>query len=74
MAMCFHHKTGTMVTLTNGNKTACRNNPHQEFNNGLVMSSEPLSDDQLFEVRIDKKVRYAILTHHISFAKHIFIK
>ncbi|KFM80539.1 Neuralized-like protein 4, partial [Stegodyphus mimosarum] len=56
MAMSFHQKTGTMVTLTNSNKTASRNNPHQEFNNGLVMSSQPLVDDQLFEVRIDKKV------------------
>lgn len=58
MAKRFHHKTGTMVTLTNGEKTACRNNPYQEFNNGLVMSSEPLLDDQIFEVRIDKQVRY----------------
>lgn len=60
MAKRFHHKTGTMVTLTNGEKTACRNNPYQEFNNGLVMSSEPLLDDQIFEVRIDKQVRYLL--------------
>ncbi|KAG8187410.1 hypothetical protein JTE90_009486 [Oedothorax gibbosus] len=54
--MNFHTKTGAMVTLTNSNKTAFRNNPHQEFNHGLVMSSEPLKDDELFEVKIDKKV------------------
>ncbi|GBM14659.1 Neuralized-like protein 4 [Araneus ventricosus] len=56
MGMSFHTKTGTMVTLSNSNKSACRNNPHQEFNHGLVMSCEPLRDDQVFEVRIDKKV------------------
>ncbi|GFU45780.1 neuralized-like protein 4 [Nephila pilipes] len=56
MGMSFHNNTGTMVTLSNSNKTACRNNPHQEFNHGLVMSSEPLRHDQIFEVRIDKKV------------------
>lgn len=61
MAKRFHHKTGVMVTLTNGEKTACRNNPYQEFNNGLVISSEPLQDDQLFEVRIDKQVRHIFM-------------
>ncbi|CAL1286035.1 unnamed protein product [Larinioides sclopetarius] len=56
MGISFHTKTGTMVTLSNSNKTACRNNPHQEFNHGLIMSCEPLRDDHIFEVRIDKKV------------------
>lgn len=45
-----------MVKLCNGNKTAKRNNPTQEFSNAVVLSSEPLLDGQLFEVRIDKKV------------------
>ena len=52
----FHNRTGSLVTLTNGNKSAHRNMPQQEFNNGVVLSSEPLHDNQLFEVRIDKKV------------------
>ncbi|XP_015908035.1 neuralized-like protein 4 [Parasteatoda tepidariorum] len=56
MGFSFHKKTGFMVTLTNNDKTAYRNNPHQEFNNALVMTSEPLADEELFEVRIDKKV------------------
>lgn len=68
MAKRFHHKTGTMVTLTNGEKTACRNNPYQEFNNGLVMSSEPLLDDQIFEVRIDKQVRYLLIIFEAFFS------
>ena len=52
----FHSRTGTLVTLSNGNKSAQRNMPQQEFNNGVVLSAEPLHDNQLFEVRIDKKV------------------
>ncbi|XP_054716329.1 neuralized-like protein 4 [Uloborus diversus] len=56
MALSFHRNTGTLITLSNGNMTASRNNPYQEFNNGLVMSNQPLLSDQLFEVRIDKKV------------------
>lgn len=73
MAKRFHHKTGTMVTLTNGEKTACRNNPYQEFNNGLVMSSEPLLDDQIFEVRIDKQVRYLLSNIRGFYQTIIFI-
>ena len=53
----FHVKTGSLVSLNNGNKTAQRNHPTQEFNNGVVLSSESLKENQLFEVRIDKKVR-----------------
>ncbi|XP_013781863.2 neuralized-like protein 4, partial [Limulus polyphemus] len=56
MAPCFHSRSGRMVTLSNGNRTAERIRPLQEFNNGLVMSDEPLRDNQLFEVRIDRKV------------------
>ena len=52
----FHNRTGSLVSLSNGNRTAQRNHPTQEFNNGVVLSSEPLKDDQLLEVKIDKKV------------------
>jgi neuralized-like protein 4 len=55
MAAKFHRKCGERVTLTNGNRTAVRN--FAEFNYGLVLSAEPLAENQLFEVRIDKKVR-----------------
>ncbi|XP_063229643.1 neuralized-like protein 4 [Bacillus rossius redtenbacheri] len=54
MAAMFHRRCGERVTLTNGNRTAIRN--FSEFNCGLVLSSEPLVDNQLFEVRIDKKI------------------
>jgi neuralized-like protein 4 len=55
MAAMFHRRCGDRVTLTNGSRTAIRN--FAEFNYGLVLSSEPLAENQLFEVRIDKKVR-----------------
>lgn len=50
----FHPRCGESVKLTNDNKTATRN--LAEFNYGLVFSKEPLVDDELFEIRIDKKV------------------
>ena len=57
----FHTRTGALVTLSNDNKTAQRNHPAQEFNNGVVLSAEPLRDNQLFEVKIDRKVKYAFM-------------
>lgn len=50
----FHGRCGESVKLSNDNRTASRN--LAEFNYGLVLSSEPLVNDELFEVRIDKKV------------------
>ncbi len=61
----FHTRTGALVTLSNENKTALRNHPAQEFNNGVVLSAEPLRDNQLFEVKIDKKVFHFFLTFFI---------
>ena len=52
----FHERVGSLVQLSNDNRTAQRNHPAQEFNNGVVIGCEPLKEDQLFEVRIDKKV------------------
>ncbi|XP_049944445.1 neuralized-like protein 4 [Schistocerca serialis cubense] len=54
MAVAFHSRCGDRVTLINSNRTAVRN--FSEFNNGLVLSSQPLADNQLFQVRIDKKI------------------
>lgn len=50
----FHTKCGEKVILSNNNRTASRNN--SEFNHGVVFSSTPLVENQLFRVRIDKKV------------------
>ncbi|XP_053378607.1 neuralized-like protein 4 [Mercenaria mercenaria] len=52
----FHNRTGALVSLSNDNRTAQRNHPTQEFNNGVVLSSVPLTDEQVLEVKIDKKV------------------
>nr|XP_006813437.1 PREDICTED: neuralized-like protein 4-like [Saccoglossus kowalevskii] len=55
-SQAFHSRTGSLVTLSNGNRTAQRNHPTQEFNNGIVISKDPLRDNEIFEVIIDKKV------------------
>ena len=52
----FHTRTGTGITLSNNGRTALRNQPSQEFNNGIVFSSNPLQPNQIFEIVIDKKV------------------
>lgn len=53
----FHIRCGDRVTLLNHNSTALRN--FVEFNHGLILSAEPLVDDVMFEVRIDRKVSLA---------------
>ncbi|XP_073953644.1 neuralized E3 ubiquitin protein ligase 4 isoform X1 [Choristoneura fumiferana] len=52
--MRFHRRCGDRVTLLNDNTTAVRN--FVEFNHGLILSAEPLKDDVMFEVCIDRKV------------------
>ncbi|KAH9628013.1 hypothetical protein HF086_017988 [Spodoptera exigua] len=52
--MRFHRRCGDRVTLLNENSTAVRN--FVEFNHGLILSSEPLKDDVIFEVTVDRKV------------------
>lgn len=48
----FHTRCGSLVRLSNGNRTAERRRPFDEFNNGVVMTHRPLHDDELFEVII----------------------
>ncbi|KAG7312998.1 hypothetical protein JYU34_000075 [Plutella xylostella] len=52
--MKFHRRCGDRVTLLNDAATAIRN--FVDFNHGLILSAEPLKDDIMFEVRIDRKV------------------
>lgn len=52
----FHIRCGSLVNLTNNNRTAERRRPLDEFNNGVVMTHRPLRDNELFEIRIDKLV------------------
>ena len=52
----FHHRCGTMVKLSAGQRTGERRRPLDEFNNGVVMTQRPLMPDELFEIRIDSLV------------------
>ncbi|KAG8230351.1 hypothetical protein J437_LFUL000622, partial [Ladona fulva] len=52
----FYERTGQLVRLTNGGRTAERRRPMDEFNNGVVMTHRPLRDNELFEIRIDRLV------------------
>ncbi|KAH1187930.1 hypothetical protein KIL84_015130 [Mauremys mutica] len=54
-----HPRTGKLVTLAPGGRSAARSQPGQEFNHGLVLSREPLRPGRVFAVRIDRKVRSA---------------
>lgn len=47
-------RCGEGVDLINNNSTALRN--FSSFDEGRVLSADPLKDDELFEIRIDKKV------------------
>uniref|UniRef100_A0A673G670 Neuralized-like protein 4 n=1 Tax=Sinocyclocheilus rhinocerous TaxID=307959 RepID=A0A673G670_9TELE len=55
-ALLFHEKCGTLIKLSNNNKTGERRRPLDEFNNGVVMTNRPLRNNEMFEIRIDKLV------------------
>jgi len=48
----FHERCGTLVKLSNNQRTAERQRPLDEFNNGVVMTARPLHDDERFEVSL----------------------
>jgi neuralized-like protein 4 len=52
----FHARCGSLVKLTSNSRTAERRRPFDEFNNGIAMTSRPLKDNELFEIRIDRLV------------------
>jgi len=62
MDVGFHRRSGSMVTVSNNGRTAQRNHPEQEFNNGVVVSAEPIRDNHLFEVKIDRKVLFVSIS------------
>lgn len=59
----FHYRCGERITLQNENCTAVRND--NDFDHGLVITAEPLVNDILFEIKIDRKVKklHAIHDH-----------
>ena len=52
----FHDRKGSLIKLSNNNRTGERRRPYDEFNNGVVMTHRPLRDNELFEIRIDRLV------------------
>ncbi|PFX18848.1 Neuralized-like protein 4 [Stylophora pistillata] len=52
----FSHNCGDNITMMHGGKKAKRIDALQIFNHGVVMTVQPLKDDELFEVRLDSKV------------------
>lgn len=63
----FHYRCGERISLLNDNCTAVRSD--SEFDYGLVISAEPLVNDVLFEIKIDRKV---ITYFHYPFTILIF--
>lgn len=55
----FHYRCGERITLLNDNCTAVRSD--SDFDNGLVITAEPLVSDVLFEIKIDRKVILSLL-------------
>lgn len=71
--LAFHQRCGSLVVLSNLHRTAERKRPLDEFNNGVVMTSRPLLDDELFEIRLDHlvdkwsgSIEVGITTHNPS--------
>lgn len=50
--LIFHEKTGSLIKLSNGRRTAERKRPLDEFNNGVVMTNRAIRDDEMFEVHV----------------------
>ena len=69
--MRFHRRCGDRVTLLHDNTTAVRN--FVEFNHGLILSEEPIEDDVIFEVHIDRKVSCKINNKRLIIIKYAFL-
>ncbi|CAM9951777.1 unnamed protein product [Lampetra planeri] len=54
--LVFAHFHGTNAVITNGGRTALRQNPRAEFNDAIVITNRPLRDGELFEIVIEKMV------------------
>ena len=58
----FHEKCGNLVKLSNSRRSAERRRPLDEFNNGVVMTSRPIKDYEIFEVIVATLVCFLIIT------------
>ncbi|XP_041341942.1 neuralized-like protein 4, partial [Pyrgilauda ruficollis] len=52
----FHRLHGANAVITNGGRTALRQNCRSEFNDAIVISNRALRDGELFEIVIQKMV------------------
>lgn len=50
-SVCFHPHCGSLIKLSNNNRTAERQRPTEEFKNAVTLTNIPLRNDELFEVR-----------------------
>lgn len=68
-ALLFHEKCGTLIKLSNNNKTAERRRPLDEFNNGVVMTNRPLRHNEMFEVFLKTQLT-AVTDSYIYMTSH----
>ena len=52
----FHRRHGSLIFLSNENRSARRRSSAAEFNNGLIFSKRFLRNMEIFEVRLDRKI------------------
>ncbi|XP_006816695.1 neuralized-like protein 4 [Saccoglossus kowalevskii] len=52
----FHPRSGDQVDVMHGGRIARRRDAKNVFNNGIVLTRQPLKTDEKFEIRLDTKV------------------
>ena len=70
--LIFNERTGTLIKLSNGRRTAERKRPLDEFNNGVVMTNRPIKDDEMFEVDIIFQL-LEFKQYFISIVRNVFL-
>ena len=53
-SVCFHPHCGSLIKLSNSNRTAERQRPTEEFKNAVTLTNIPLRNDEAFEVSVTK--------------------
>lgn len=73
-ALLFHEKCGTLIKLSNNNKTAERRRPLDEFNNGVVMTNRPLRHNEMFEVSAVSHISWLLnkVTQQYGFSLRLY--
>ena len=78
--LVFHERTGSLVGLSNGRRTAERKRPLDEFNNGVVMTNRPLRNEEVFEVikpsslplfrdEVSEEIKRTLFSRYLGIAK-----